>query len=262
MTRRKFKVGDRVVSKVDRCSCKKGWVGTVTFYSNREYSVKMPNGFTYYFTGIELDAYVEPVKKPAKTKKVEKKEHKFKVGDIVRGTSERYLFTNSRMTKGRVEKCGETKFDVRIIEHKDGICGGVYPVRYEDFEKIEEPKNTIVIYQRDRDVVAFDKTTGQKCYAHCHPDDAFDFKTGAKIAFDRLVGRVEPVKEEATFFNGKVVCVANPYNIHELEVGKIYTFVNGDCKLNGWLYVTGSPVTSVDDLNSRFSTIKFIEVVE
>lgn len=283
MSKRKFKVGDKVVIKPESVYGPKGVVGTVVNYNNTKYTVEFTNGFRHMFRGAELDYYVEEVKKPAKTKKVEKKEHKFKVGDrieykhgdgktykgtivevdtglggglclcrlenftghngecfskktegygtydhwfcipyelrkieehkkeepkkakpkfkvgdIVKGISDRYRITGHDMTKGEVTKCSPTVFWVKVLEHPNKRYIGVeFPVRYEHFEKIaekEEPKNTIVIYQRDRDVVALDKTTGQKCFAHCHPDDKFDFKTGAKIAFGRLIG--EPVEEK------------------------------------------------------------------
>lgn len=38
--------------------------------------------------------------------------------------------------------------------------------------------------------------------AKCHPDDGFDFETGAKVAFDRLVEREEKVKPKELLKNG------------------------------------------------------------
>lgn len=38
--------------------------------------------------------------------------------------------------------------------------------------------------------------------AKCHPDDEFDFETGAKVAFDRLVEREEKVKPKELLKNG------------------------------------------------------------
>lgn len=38
--------------------------------------------------------------------------------------------------------------------------------------------------------------------AKCHPDDDFDFETGAKVAFDRLVEREEKVKPKELLKNG------------------------------------------------------------
>ena len=56
----------------------------------------------------------------------------------------------------------------------------------EDLEIIND--ETIVIYRNDNKVVALDKTTGKKAEAKCNPADEFDFRTGAKLAFNRLMG--------------------------------------------------------------------------
>lgn len=62
--------------------------------------------------------------------------------------------------------------------------------RYKNYERINADafigNKPIVIYQKDRTVIAVDKNTGRKCVAKCHPDDEFDFYTGAKLAFSRL----------------------------------------------------------------------------
>lgn len=53
---------------------------------------------------------------------------------------------------------------------------------------LEEVDETIVIYRKDNKVIALDKSTGEKAEAKCNPDDEFDFRTGAKLAFNRLMG--------------------------------------------------------------------------
>lgn len=64
--------------------------------------------------------------------------------------------------------------------------------KYKNYERINADafigNKPIVIYQKDRTVIAVDKNTGRKCVAKCHPDDEFDFYTGAKLAFSRLTG--------------------------------------------------------------------------
>ena len=52
---------------------------------------------------------------------------------------------------------------------------------------IEPVNETIVIYRKDREVIAVDKATGYKAIAKCSPEDTFDFNVGAKLAFDRLM---------------------------------------------------------------------------
>lgn len=62
-------------------------------------------------------------------------------------------------------------------------------------EQLEIIKDeTIVIYRKDNKVVALDKSTGKKAEAKCNPADEFDFRTGAKLAFSRLMG--EDVKTD------------------------------------------------------------------
>lgn len=219
MSKRKFKIGDRVVIKPTSVYSPKNTVGTVIEYNETKYTVKFTNGFIHPFRGVELDAYVEEPKK---------EEVKFKVGDKIE-----YKYFSKTYNGVVVETNSGIGNDAILCRLEDfhGHCGNGHTVRGKDYDtdnhwycrpdglkKIEEPKNTIVIYQRDRDVVAFDKTTGQKCYAHCHPDDAFDFKTGAIMAFDRLMGRdahkgEEPVMEEKEF-----------EYLKKFEQGKKYVF--------------------------------------
>ena len=62
-------------------------------------------------------------------------------------------------------------------------------------EKYLEPvteSETIVIYRKGQEVIALDKRTGKKAVAKCSPEDEFDFKIGAELAFKRLMA--EPPK--------------------------------------------------------------------
>lgn len=62
-------------------------------------------------------------------------------------------------------------------------------------EQLEIIKDeTIVIYRNDNKVVALDKSTGDRAEAKCNPADEFDFPTGVKLAFNRLMG--EDVKPD------------------------------------------------------------------
>ena len=60
---------------------------------------------------------------------------------------------------------------------------------------LEEVDETIVIYRKDNKVIALDKSTGEKSEANCNPADEFDFRTGAKLAFNRLMGEDNGVRE-------------------------------------------------------------------
>lgn len=53
--------------------------------------------------------------------------------------------------------------------------------------KLIDKNETIVIYRDGQTVVALNKATKEKATAKCAPDDKFDFETGAKLAFKRLM---------------------------------------------------------------------------
>lgn len=75
----------------------------------------------------------------------------------------------------------------------------------------------IVIYRKDNEVIALDKRTGKKAVAKCHPDEKFNFETGAKLAFERLTNNV-------TF---KTLALRDHKVFPYMTKGKVYEFVNG-----------------------------------
>lgn len=61
--------------------------------------------------------------------------------------------------------------------------------------RLEEVKpETIVIYRKDNKVIALDKSTGKKAIARRCPEDTFDFNTGARLAFERLMNSNEEIR--------------------------------------------------------------------
>lgn len=94
-------------------------------------------------------------------------------------------------------------------------------------EQLEIIKDeTIVIYRNDNKVVALDKSTGDRAEAKCNPADEFDFRTGVKLAFNRLMGEdvkldngVREVKRKAKV--GEYVKVVNEKSVFN-------TYKNGD----------------------------------
>lgn len=137
------------------------------------------------------------------------RKRKFKVGE--RYTSK--LFVD----KGAVIEITEISGDV--VSYKD-IAGRTYSVKnfeigslFSDMLK-KVGSETIVIYRNDNKVIALDKSTGEKAEANCNPADEFDFRTGAKLAFNRLMGEdakpdngVREVKRKAKVGEYiKVVC--------------------------------------------------------
>lgn len=129
--------------------------------------------------------------------------HKFKVGDRVKVKKD--IVTINRRTVG---KCGTVKelltdnycsveFDEFVGGHD---CNGFAKEGHgwncvEDaLDLVKTQNETIVIYRKENKVIALDKSTGEKAEAKCNPADEFDFRTGAKLAFDRLMG--EAVKSD------------------------------------------------------------------
>lgn len=115
----------------------------------------------------------------------------FKEGDKVRVKKfkERPLYWNS---EGKMD---HLMGKVVKIERESSIARGRYVVydskndcdwRIEE-DDLEPVNETIVIYRKDREVIAVDKVTGDKAIAKCSPEDTFDFNVGAKLAFDRLM---------------------------------------------------------------------------
>ena len=109
---------------------------------------------------------------------------------------------------GERYKCGMILDDGAVIEiteingdfvsYKDVVrkttgrkvfeIGSIFSDNLEKVGKVES--ETIVIYRKDNKVIALDKSTGEKAEAKCNPADEFDFRTGAKLAFNRLMGEV------------------------------------------------------------------------
>lgn len=93
----------------------------------------------------------------------------------------------------------------------------------------------IVIYRYGQSVIAKDYSTGKTAEAKCSPRDEFDFHTGAKLAFTRLVDPDRETKpnepEEPKGYTGKVVCVKARYP-DMWTPGKVYTIIDGKTKDN------------------------------
>ena len=159
---------------------------------------------------------------------------KFKVGDIVvanKKADERYVFTNRKAGKMRVVGVNDTTMVVEILEENDHRIK--YDVAQDCLEKAQEK---IIIYRDGDKVFALDVDSKRKAVAKCSPDDEFDFKTGAKLAFSRLFGNedrrdcihvddlVEVVKKGKTY---------STYGYWKYLTGYEGNFVNGSTPENG-----------------------------
>lgn len=157
------------------------------------------------------------------------KERKFKVGDRVK-VKKNTVTLNIRT----VGECGTVKklltdnyYSVEFDKFVDGHdCYGFAKYGYgwnflEDaLDLVKHHNETIVIYRNDNKVVALDKSTGEKAEANCNPADEFDFRTGAKLAFNRLMGEdvkpdngVREVKRKAKVGEYIKIVNAMPYLI-------------------------------------------------
>lgn len=116
------------------------------------------------------------------------KERKFKVGDRYKS---RMIIDNAAVIE-ITEISGGTVFYKDVVGESIGLkhfqIGSIFSAA------LEKVDTTIVIYRNDNKVVALDKSTGEKAEANCNPADEFDFRTGAKLAFNRLMG--EDVKPD------------------------------------------------------------------
>lgn len=132
----------------------------------------------------------------------------------------------------------------------------------EDWLELVEPE-TIVIYRNGDKTIARNKRTGEEAEAKCSKDDEYDFYTGAKIAFERLIGE-DKAKEapKPKLYNGKVVCITSLYKF--LTKGKVYEFKNGFSQYDDGsrLPTYRDAVTSFEDLKNRIGSGEFIELVE
>ena len=174
---------------------------------------------------------------------------KFKVGDRVKVKKD--IVTLNRRTVG---KCGTVKelltdnycsveFDEFVGGHD---CNGFAKEGHgwnhaEDaLDLVKTQNETIVIYRKDNKVIALDKSTGEKAEANCNPADEFDFRTGAKLAFNRLMGEdvksdngVREVKRKAKVGEYIKIVDAKPFLI-PYENGEIFRVIgvkNATCEV-------------------------------
>lgn len=163
------------------------------------------------------------------------KERKFKVG-------ERY---KSRMIIDNAAVIEITEINGDFVSYKDVVretsgrkvfeIGSIFS---DNLEKVGS--ETIVIYRKDNKVIALDKSTGEKAEAKCNTADEFDFRTGAKLAFNRLMGEdlkldngVREVKRKAKVGEYIKIVDAKPFLI-PYENGEIFRVIgvkNATCEV-------------------------------
>lgn len=160
--------------------------------------------------------------------------HKFKVGDRYKSG----YFADKDAVIEITEISGGTVFYKDVVGESIGLkhfqIGSIFSAA------LEKVDTTIVIYRNDNKVVALDKSTGEKAEANCNPADEFDFRTGAKLAFDRLMGEdvkpdngVREVKRKAKVGEYIKIVDAKPFLI-PYENGEIFRVIgikNATCNV-------------------------------
>ena len=114
----------------------------------------------------------------------------------------------------------------------------------------------IIIYRNGAEVVAKNTATGKTGVARCNPADEFDFKTGAKLAFERLIN---PEPEKPKYYTGKVVCVSAFSPL--FTKGKVYEIKNGVGKDDVGNIILIHRPKSFAEFSQNLKS-KFIELVE
>lgn len=104
--------------------------------------------------------------------------------------------------------------------------------------------DSIIIYRDGRKVIAEDRGTGEKAMARCHPDDEFDFRVGAKLAFDRLTSAV---KEKVKFAPGMAIWCKDKSQLDALmqaleDMGYVWRFGEVPTKYHPPLCANGSRI--------------------
>ncbi len=127
--------------------------------------------------------------------------------------------------------------------------GHGWNVTEDKLDLVKHQNETIVIYRNGNKVVALDKSTGEKAEAKCNPADEFDFRTGAKLAFNRLMGEdvksdncVREVKRKAKVGEYIKIVDAQPWMI-PYKNGDIFKVISTS-KPGVVIEKDGTPVTS------------------
>lgn len=156
---------------------------------------------------------------------------KYKVGDKVRIKTEESTLKvwNTLMNKwlGKVMTIRKaTKSFYRMFEDNGEFLGDGwvwYPEMIESL--VDEHKLVITTDGKNTTAKLYDgKRLLDTAVAVCSPEDEFNFKTGAEIAFKRLFK--EEKKESPAYFTGKAVYVRSA-DFVDVTQGKIYNFIDG-----------------------------------
>lgn len=178
----------------------------------------------------------------------------FKAGDKVRVKvfSKRPMYWNwdGRMDHlmGQVVKIDEAFGGSVLIYYE--VEKRKWMIHLEDVEQVKS--ECIVIFRKGNQVTALDKATGEKGVARCCPEDTFDFKTGAKLAFERLM-QCPNKSDETKYYSGKIIFTKGD---RYFKTGHIYNVVNGQIKrpdCNDLLPMRDGRLKDIEDVKDYFA---------
>lgn len=107
----------------------------------------------------------------------------------------------------KIERVLSPTSGIYVVYDSQNYCDWLF--HKDDLEPVNE---TIVIYSKEREVIALDKATGDKAIARCNPADEYDFRIGAKLAFERLMNgnkeniTVEDMRKRLKSYCGNRLC--------------------------------------------------------
>lgn len=263
----KFKVGDKVIGNhpTRYAYTKKGWKGVVTRVSPNGYIAVKGEGNTNHnseFVGLE-SKYFDLV--PTNEEKIVIT-HNGKTT-----TATKYCTDGSKVTAtARCAPEDEFDFNVGAKLAMERLMEKIEPVVVDGF-KVGDRVNwkghngTVICIGGEGSAtnqlgVEFDDK-----HVGIHNCGGFKLKAGnyPTSGNARWFNPKDLTHGEApVYYNGKVVCVDNCNVPKDLTVGKVYTFVDGRCENDLGGQITNSPVKDFNDLQRRFTRVKFIPLVE
>lgn len=185
---------------------------------------------------------------------------KFKIGDKVKTHSGRGV-ANIAYVQGMDAYCGETAIISNVIKSCAGtrIFYELMGIPYNWHESLLEAvknENKIVI-TTDGTITRAAMYDGHKLIreakAICSKEDVFDFETGAKTAFERLIAKpAEPKPKKALKLLNTKIFVVDGYN--DFKSGHIYEIKDGKIIDNdGWKFPLDGIFYNMNDVHEYFN---------
>ena len=148
-------------------------------------------------------------------------------------------------------------FDIKL-ENQDKITiNANYVVPIETEKQYSADNQKIIIEKKGKEVTAkffSDGVLTARAKSTCHEEDRFDFETGAKLAFTRLIEKEEFLKNRAVekeLLNMKFLCCS--CNTSRLTKHKVYEIKDGKfIDDSGSTYPLGKELYSEEDLKEYF----------